>query len=91
MKKKAEKIRKKYDFYPMTRMIKNIKIKKKETDTEMDEGTNNASIDEGTTNDIDDSETVVYASQKRESEDETDEKNIKNQCLKLLLRLKNKL
>ena len=29
MKKKAEKIRKKYDFYPMTRMIKNIKIKKK--------------------------------------------------------------
>ena len=57
----------------------------------MDEGTNNASIDEGTTNDIDDSETVVYASQKRESEDETDEKDIKNQCLKLLLRLKNKL
>ena len=46
MKKKAEKIRKKYDFSPMTRMIKNIKIKKKETDTEMDEGTNNASIDE---------------------------------------------
>ena len=40
---------------------------------------------------IDDSETIVSGSPKRESEDEIDKKNIINQSSKLPLRLENKL
>ena len=57
----------------ITRMIKNVKIKK-ESNIEMDETeTIPYALPKGE-NEIDDSETIAYASPKRESEDEIDEK-----------------
>ena len=90
MEKQAEEISKKYYFFDDETIEKNVKIEK-ESDTETDETETIPYVSLKRENDIDDSETIVYASPKRESEDKIDEKYIKNQSLKLPLRLKTKL
>ena len=89
MKKQTEELSKKCDFFDDEDDKKDVKIKK-ESDTEMDETETIPHVSPRRENDIDDSETIVYASPKTESEDKIGEKYIRNQNLKLPLRLKNK-
>ena len=74
----------------MTRMIKNVKIKKKVI-LNVDETETMPYASPKRENDMDDNETIVYASPKRESGDEIDKKIYTETSLKLPLRLKNKL
>ena len=70
MKKQAEEISKKFDFFDHQGDKKDVKIK---SDTEMDDAETILYASPKRKNNIDDRETIVYTSPKRESEDEIDE------------------
>ena len=81
MKKQTEELRKEYFFFDDEDGKKDVKIK---SDTEMDNIETTLYASPKRENDID-------ASPRKESKDEIDKKYIRNQNLKLQLRLKNKL
>ena len=71
MKKQAEEISKKFDFFDDQGDKKDVKIK---SDTEMNDAETILYASPKRKNNIDHRETIVYTSPKRESEDEIDEK-----------------